>query len=584
VNDSHYAEPTKSAMKKPRNLIIFLFFQKITLFAQSPYAILERPISVNFLNTPLKEALNVVAQAGRFQFSYNARILDLKKKITLLTNGMTVRETLVQILGDNYTYQQSGEYLIIKTRNKPQKILSGYISDAKTGKKVKNVTVYDAKTLRSTTTDENGFYSLKVTDRSTVVVAQLAYKDTILQITEGSPRFVKLALDLKSEPKPVEKGINWGKLPNKLADVFISTLQKLNNANVSDSFHRRFQMSILPYIGTNHKMSGNVINDFSLNIISGYSKGNRYAEVAGLGNFTRGDVRGLQAAGAFNIVKGNVKGVQYSGIFNHVTDTLKGLMQWGGIWNFAYQTKAFNQTAGSVNVAVKGTLNTQFSSITNIADTIKGMQVTGIYNYAKIVKGVQMAAILNQAKIVKGVQIGIFNYADSLDGVQLGVFNFSKKGGFNAIELSTNEINAFNIAYKSGNKKLYMAFVMGITPSSSGEIIWSQGTGIGTMIKLNKWSDLNAELMERHINIGTYSDFTQDWYQLGLYWNVHLNNWLQLNVGPTFNGLETDRYETVSNENLNKIFPSYIKRTMYQDTNTNWDTWVGGNLGLRFRL
>ncbi len=572
-------------MKKPCNLIIFLFFQKITLFAQSPYAILERPISVNFLNKPLKEALNAVAQTGRFEFSYNARILDLKKKITLLTNGLTVRETLVQILGDNYTYQQSGEYLIIKKRIKPQKILSGYISDAKTGKKVKNATVYDTKTLRSTTTDENGFYSLKVTERSTVVVAQLAYKDTILQITEGSPRFVKLELNLKTEPKAPEKSINWGKLPNKLADVFISTLQKLNFVNVSDSFHRSFQMSLLPYIGTNHKMSGNVINDFSLNILAGYSRGNRYVEAAGLGNFTRGEVRGVQAAGIFNIVKGNVKGVQYGGVFNHVTDTLTGLMQWGGVWNFAYQTKAFNQTAGTVNVAAKGTLNTQFSGLANIADTIKGVQIAGLINHTKMVKGAQISGLVNHAKTVKGVQLGIFNYADSLSGLQIGFLNYSKKGGYNVIELSANELNALNIAYKAGNKKFYMAFVMGITPqTNTNDVVWTQGAGVGTTIKLNKWSDVNVEYINRHVNVGAYSDFEQEWYQVGLYWNIHLNNRFELNVGPTFNGLSTDRFESNSSENLGKIFPSYLKRTVYQDTNTNWDTWVGGNLGLRFRL
>jgi CarboxypepD_reg-like domain len=186
-------------------LLCSMFFATTQLIAQSPYAILERVISVHFTNTPMKESLTTVAQTGRFEFSYNARILDLNKKTTLFTNGLTVRETLFQMLGDNYTYQQSGEYLIIKKQNKPKQFISGYISDAKTGKRVSNATVYDTKTLRSTTTDENGYYNLKVKERSTVVVAQLNYKDTILQITEGSPRFVKLDLDLKTEPKTYPK-------------------------------------------------------------------------------------------------------------------------------------------------------------------------------------------------------------------------------------------------------------------------------------------------------------------------------------------------------------------------------------------
>jgi hypothetical protein len=68
-----------------------------------------------------------------------------------------------------------------------------------------------------------------------------------------------------------------------------------------------------------------------------------------------------------------------------------------------------------------------------------------------------------------------------------------------------------------------MAFVMGITPLSN-DIVWTQGADVGTMIKLNTWSDLNIEFHNRSVNIGAYSDFLQEWYQLGLYWNIHLNN------------------------------------------------------------
>jgi CarboxypepD_reg-like domain len=385
-------------MKFHLSIICLIFFCETKLVGQSPYSILERPISVRLTNIPLKESLNNVAQAGRFEFSYNARIFDLTKKITLFTNGLTVRETLFQILGDSYSYQQSGEYLIIKKQNKPKQFISGYISDAKTGKRVSNATVYDTKTLRSTTTDENGYYNLKVKNRSTVVVAQLNYKDTILQITEGPSRFLKLDLDLKTEPKNIESN-PLGKAKTKLVEFFTSSLHKLNNLNVQDSIRRRFQLSLLPYFGTNHAMSGSVINDFSLNATVGYSRGSRIMELSGIGNFTKEDAVGIQGSGVFNIVKGNVNGLQTAGVFNHVNDTLQGV-QLGGVWNVATTAYALNQSAGVANITWFGRVKSQFAGVMNIADTVSGVQAGGVLNVSRDIKGAQLAGVFSNAKTV----------------------------------------------------------------------------------------------------------------------------------------------------------------------------------------
>jgi CarboxypepD_reg-like domain len=598
-------------MKIRYYIFCVLFFQKITLLAQMP-SVLERVISVNWVNIPLKSALNNVAEKGHFELSYNARIFDLDKRITLITNSLTVRETLFQLVGDNYSYQQKGTYLIIKKRDKTKQFISGYISDAKTGKKVVNATVYDTKTLRSTTTDTNGYYNLKVAERSTIVVAQLNYKDTILQITEGSSRFVKLDLDLKTQGQLPNKSVNWGKAANTLANIFISPLQKLNNANVQDSIHRRFQLSFLPYIGTNYLMSGNVINDWSVNAIAGYSHGNRVAEFAGFGNFTRGNIGGFQAAGFSNIVKGNVNGVQAAGFVNYVRDTLKGA-QLAGFVNYTHNNNALNQSAGFLNIARNGGLRTQFSGFANIGDSIngvqasgffnrgnhlkglqaagfynsskhiKGTQVSGFLNTANQVKGAQIAGFLNTAKHVKGVQISVFNYTDTLDGVQIGVFNYAKVGGYNALELSINELNTYNLAYKSGGRRLYTALIAGFSPKNNATV-WTYGAGLGTFLTLNKWSDLNIESLYRQIQVGAFKDNLQGWLQLGAYWNLHLNQRFELVLGPNYNALFMNNLDAQFTENRTAIFPSFIKRKEFTEGDLTTNTWFGGSLGLRIKL
>jgi hypothetical protein len=280
-------------------------------------------------------------------------------------------------------------------------------------------------------------------------------------------------------------------------------------------------------------------------------------------------------------VKNNVKGIQMSGVFNHVNDTLHG-MQLGGVWNAATTAYALNQSAGVANIAdtISGV---QAGGILNLSRDVKGVQAAGVFNNARTINGVQISGVINRANKVKGVQIGVINYADSLIGLQIGLFNYAKNGGYNVVELSANELNTINLAYKSGGRKFYTAFSVGITPKPDGNI-WTHGFGIGTLFKATKWSDVNLETMYRHVNVGSYSDFLQEWLQLGLHWNIHLNNRFELTVGPTYNALFMDKSERRYVDNRAKIFPSFLSRTAYVDDNSVTETWVGGSLGLRMRL
>ncbi|MCK6692453.1 MAG: carboxypeptidase-like regulatory domain-containing protein, partial [Thermoanaerobaculia bacterium] len=178
--------------------------------------VLERTVSVRFDQVPLKQALTEIARQGGFEWSYNASILDESRRVTLVAEGWTVRETLVYLLGDAYTYKQNGEYLILKRQKKPQQQrLSGYVSDYKTGQKMAGVTVYDRKTLRSTTTNKHGYYELPVGDRSEIVVSKLAYRDTVLRVSSQTPRLVKL--DLYADSLPHSSSISLREGMNRMA-------------------------------------------------------------------------------------------------------------------------------------------------------------------------------------------------------------------------------------------------------------------------------------------------------------------------------------------------------------------------------
>lgn len=142
-------------------LIINLFLLLLS-YAVRGEEVLSRRLSVSFQEIPLKQALDEVAKLAGFEWSYNASILDADRRVSLSARDWTVRETLRELLGDGYAYKSSGRYLILKKQKPPKSELSGVVRDPKTGERLANVTVYDRKTLRATTTDSSGYYRLKV--------------------------------------------------------------------------------------------------------------------------------------------------------------------------------------------------------------------------------------------------------------------------------------------------------------------------------------------------------------------------------------------------------------------------------------
>lgn len=416
----------------------------LLLFSYSVHGeeLLSRRLSVSFQATPLKQALDEVAKLAGFEWSYNASILDTDRRVTLVARDWTVRETLRELLGEGYAYKSSGRYLILKKQSPPKSELSGVIRDPKTGQRLANVTVYDRKTLRATTTDSSGYYRLKVKQKAEVVVARLGYRDTVLQVNSLTPRYQKIELspialpsaDSASLPDRLLQSLQ--KTATELEYLFAATLDRWHELNVPDTLQRRVQISFLPYIGTNHVLSGKVENQWSLNILAGRSAGVRGVEVAGLANFTKKRVKGAQLAGLFNINSGNCIGVQAAGLFNQTADTLYGV-QAAGLANVAhFSPRFFVQAAGLVNILRKNKAadrdlappkGVQAAGLVNKTEQLKGVQVAGLCNSASDIKGVQVAGLVNRARRVRGLQIGLFNHTDDLHGLQIGLINRSGK-------------------------------------------------------------------------------------------------------------------------------------------------------------
>ena len=450
--------------------------------------------------------------------------------------------------------------------------LNGYVIDEKTGEKLPNASIYEPVTLASAVSNQYGYYKIKLPAQSEklrlevrkeeyagrsveVAARQNAYlsitlaPDTIqpqpapqvarltdsLVVVPREPRIVfrqdssrpQIGIPVvvvspetdpdsiipirRKEKKPLAEALR--DLRDGLVYALSTARQAIHVENIQDSLHRPFQASLLPFIGTNHQLSGNVVNDVSVNLLAGYSLGVDMVE-AGLGfNLVRGDVNGVQAAGVANVVGREVRGVQAAGVANLVIGDFEGVQA----------STALNITAGD----------------------FRGLQAGGVNVAGAKLDGWQIAAGLNIAgRVERGHQLGVINYADSSATVPFGYFSFVRINGYRRLELTTDELNYGNVTFKTGVRKFYNIFTFGTNAFLPNKPSGSIGYGLGTARYLGKRSQgdarkwmLNLDFVASRVALekkflkGPYAVNTR----LSLNLERKISPRLALTVGPSLN-------------------------------------------------
>ena len=427
-------------------LAILLLLVTTKLQAQTSTSALERIVTVNLYNEPPKGMLDLIGRQASVVFSYSPKVLDGRAPVTLDANQQPIRMVLYLAFGETVRLKDRGKYIIILDNrmalqqpfgDKPQ-VVEGYITDPKTGQKVSNATVYDKELMVSATTDQYGYFKLKVPygeKGAKLRVSKMGYADTTIVPLSASSNFVSLNLPALAIPTTAEAHHKRGILGVTFPKWLLSEELWTNSVNIGDTIYRSWQVSFLPYIGTNHRLSGNVVNAFSLNIIGGYSQGVSIAEIGGIVNITRKDARYFMASGA-NHVGGHMLGVQLAGIYNR-TQSVTGF-QAAGVLNQSFGKVRGVQLSGIASITpgslqgvqISGVYShnsnnsgVQLSGIASISQQLHGTQISGIANYGcGRVSAIQLAGVVNVLKgTVVGAQISdAVNVADTVKGVQLG--------------------------------------------------------------------------------------------------------------------------------------------------------------------
>jgi hypothetical protein len=490
---------------------LFLLGSLPSAYAQNK---LDKKITVSIHQRPLAQALAEIGRKSGVVFSYNTTILNGDSLVNAEADGMTVRQVLVRLLGDGYDYSENGKYVIILQRPKaPPNIppvrsfmISGYVKDGTTQEKIGNASIYESDQLVSTLTDTNGFFRLRLRERSarstTIIISKQFYRDTMLFVQPGSDQHfvVPIVQEKISDLSPfvvtnrVEK--TW------LGRFFLSSRSVVQSLNLADFFaNKPVQLSLMPGLGTHGRMSGQVVNKISLNIVGGYTAGMNGVELAGVFNIDKNAVQYVQAAGVVNVVGGKVLGVQLAGIYNHDLDSMVGV-QAAGVSNVVKGAVTGVQLAGVVNVSQEEVKGVQVGGAVNVSQKkVNGVQIAGAVNVSKKeVSGVQVSGLVNYARRLKGVQIGLVNIADSSSGVMIGLVNIVKSG-IHEFTLSSNEIVPLNLSYKMGRREMYSILQVGFDPGNN-EKVFTYGVGIGTEAKLSSRLALNTEGLINNFIVG----------------------------------------------------------------------------------
>lgn len=610
--------------------------------AQQPY--LERSVTLHSNDVTVAQLLKSISAQTGVVFSYTQPFNDLQKRSVNCDNS-PLNKVLTELLTPlNCSYVLKDKYVIIKneraTTDAPR-FITGYIYNVFDSTSISEASVYLKQTKHSTVTNSSGYFTLSYTSKVpdiTVSFAKEDYLDTSVVVYNKTKQELYVYLFPKHLPSDTTlvastvivdhvASINTDSLttPLRVKSNFWNRFRAThpNIRNITDTLFNHLSISLIPTISTNKELSINTVNEYSLNILVGQSKGVTKCEMGWLLNIDNGDVQWAQLSWGGNIVAGNVKGGQYANIFNSVSGDIYG-GQYSGVVNIDRGNFKGGQAAGIINIdkgnlvgatgagvanvvggnmrgaagagifninkksvvgaQVAGVFNkandvygAQTAGIYNHVDSIRGFQIAGIYNLSRYNSGFQLAGILNKTSYLRGSQLGLINVVDSCDGVPIGFLSFVKRG-YHKLELTADEMGFVTVGFKSGVKSFHNIFFVGGNYSYSD--VWSYGYGLGSAIRMSPKSDLSFAVTTQQIQKFGASEISLNLlnkFYFGLDYN--LSKRFGFSIGPTFNLMISD----VSDVDYGTTFDKLMPYTFYNQTNnnTNIKMWVGGQLSVR---
>jgi hypothetical protein len=563
-----------------------------------PASNLSRNISLNIKDQPLSMVLNKMSSAGNFYFSYSGDVIKSDPVVSIYAQNTSVKNALSELLDDEVEYKESGKYIILRSvsqrfRVVPEVVgntgdayeIQGYVYDESTGAKVKNASVYERTLLKTTLTNQDGYFNLHLKGEQKSIALTFSkenFRDTTIQFLQS------VEINANNNNAGNEGILN--RIERLGLSRFLTTSrQRIQSLNIGSVVaNAPFQASLLPGLSTHGMLSSQVVNKGSLNLFGGYTAGVDGVEVAGFFNINKKDVKKFQAAGLLNLVGGSVTGFQAAGLFNVVLDSVKGF-QAAGLFNYANDKVYGVQAAGLSNIARHRVQGTQFAGLTNTnwqdfegvqaaalinfsRKSSKGSQIAGLANFTgSQLKGIQIGGLINYARRMNGTQIGLINVADTSSGYSIGLLNLVRKG-YHKVSLSANEVMNVNLSLKTGNSKLYTMLIGGAN-FSNNEKAYATGLGLGHDFIFTKNFSIAAEFSNQFLHLGRRNELNVlSKVQANL--QYQLINGFTVFAGPSFAAYYSDAPTNPANGYRSRIGP--VNRTNIAKNTSGWPGFAVG--------
>ncbi|AWW32122.1 hypothetical protein DN752_19360 [Echinicola strongylocentroti] len=258
---------------------------------------------------------------------------------------------------------------------------------------------------------------------------------------------------------------------------------------------------------------------------------------------------GLQV-GFVNTTNGPVNGMQ-AGFINTSTDSVNGTQ------------------LGFINTQVHESTGLQAGFINTSTGKLNGAQLGFVNLNPKEVTGAQIGFVNTTGKL-STLQLGFVNYADSLKkgGLPIGFLSIVRKGGYQAIEVSYNELFPYNLSVKIGIPAFYTTFNGSFNPDFEDE--FAVGAGLGSIISVGPVFFINPEAYYQY-QVHAENNITRASFNIG----ANLSPRVQFVAGPSASWIwYADDYDVID-----PAFSFYRERFDEND-----ELIIGLNAALRIKL
>ena len=225
---------------------------------------------------------------------------------------------------------------------------------------------------------------------------------------------------------------------------------------------------------------------------------------------------------------------------------------------------------GFVNTNLANTSGAQIGYVNTSLEETDGIQIGFVNTSLKRTDGIQLGFV-NTTKSMKGVQLGFVNFADTLEsGVPIGFISFVRRGGYQSLEVSINEMYPYNVSFKTGIRKLYSVFEGSFNPQLDTR--FALGAGLGALFPIAERLYINPEVISKSsLGSGNNDQIVNLVVQL----NYDITEKLQVSGGPSL----TWQYKFGQGELNEPLFSLFTN-----ELNNDNQLVLGAKLGIRYNF